>query len=88
MLVKQKARKCAPRQIRINSVCPGALYTSMIAATGLIPEFLDGMSRQAPLNRWLHAAEIAEATISLSSSQASAITGADLPVNGGATLYH
>ena len=88
ILTKQTAREYAPHRIRINSVCPGAVMTPIIAAAGLTAEFLDGLSRQAPMNRFIHAAEVAEATVFLSSSRASAITGVNLPVDCGATLYH
>lgn len=88
MMTKQIAREYAPSKIRINAVSPGAVMTPMIAASGLTKEFLDGLTRQAPMNRCILAEEVAEAAVFLSGSNASAITGVNLPVDCGATLYH
>jgi NAD(P)-dependent dehydrogenase (short-subunit alcohol dehydrogenase family) len=46
------------------------VVTPIVAAAGLTDEFWDGMSRQAPMGRWIHAVEVAEATVFLSSSRA------------------
>ena len=88
IMTKQLAREYAPLKISINSVCPGVVNTPIIAATGLTPEFEQALSRQAPMNRWIHADEVAAAVVFLCSSRASAITGVNLPVDCGATLYH
>jgi NAD(P)-dependent dehydrogenase (short-subunit alcohol dehydrogenase family) len=88
IMTKQLAREYAPLKIRINSVCPGVVNTPAIAAAGLKPEFEQALSKQAPMNRWVHADEVAEAAVFLCSSRASAITGVNLPVDCGAALYH
>lgn len=88
MMTKQLAREYAPSKIRINAVNPGSVMTPMIAASGLTEEFLKGLSRQAPMNRFILAEEVADAVVFLSSSSASAITGVNLPVDCGAALYH
>ncbi|KAK5313551.1 hypothetical protein LTR93_010855 [Exophiala xenobiotica] len=74
MMTKQLAREYAPHKIRVNSIYPGIVHTNIVAETGLTQEFLNGLSRQAPMNRWIHADEVAEATFFLCSSRASAIT--------------
>lgn len=88
ILTKQTAREYAPYKIRINAVCPGIVNTPGVEAAGLTKEFRSSLATQAPMNRWIHAAEVSESTVFLSSSRASAITGTNLPVDCGATLYH
>ena len=88
IMTKQLAREYAPSKIRVNAVCPGIVNTPGVTASGLTPEFEAGLSRQAPMNRWIHGDEVAGAVVFLCSSQASAITGVNLPVDCGATLYH
>ena len=88
IMTKQIARDYAPHKIRVNSVCPGIVDTPGVQATGLTPEFKEGLSRQAPMNRFIHAEEVAQVAVFLCSSGASAITGVNLPVDCGAVTYH
>ena len=88
IMTKQIARDYAPYKIRVNSVCPGIVDTPGVQATGLTPEFKAGLSRQAPMNRFIHAEEVAQAAVFLCSGRASAITGVNLPVDCGACTYH
>lgn len=77
--------------IRVNCVCPGAIYT---AATERHLEF-DGRSREEFLAEEANASffkrqgtaeEVAYAALFLASDEASFITGASLVVDGGATV--
>lgn len=69
--------------IRINCVCPGATETP------------DNCGRtqsrslpQAPIGRYITAEEVAHAVVFLLGESASGITGIELPVDGGWSLYH
>lgn len=80
----------APFNIRVNSVCPGCVLTSATEREwirmGLTKE--EWIAQMAPmhmLNRVGDAREVANAILFLASDEASFITGAILPVDGGFT---
>ncbi|MBI4678259.1 MAG: 3-oxoacyl-[acyl-carrier-protein] reductase [Elusimicrobia bacterium] len=78
---KSCARELASRNILVNAVTPGFVHTRM---TEHLPDpvrkyFLD----KIPLGRICEPVEIARAILFLASEDASYITGAVLPVNGG-----
>jgi NAD(P)-dependent dehydrogenase (short-subunit alcohol dehydrogenase family) len=83
MLGKALALDLAPLGIRVNIIGPGVTDTPMSAATLADPEksavFLD----RIPLGRAADPAEIGRAAAFLTSDDASYITGAFLPVDGG-----
>lgn len=79
----------APFQIRVNSVCPGCVYTSATerewTRMGLSKEeWTCKMAPQHMLNRVGEAREVANAILFLASDEASFITAAHLLVDGGA----
>ncbi|MBN9474894.1 MAG: hypothetical protein ABS43_03185 [Bordetella sp. SCN 67-23] len=74
--------------VRANAVCPGSVLTGFTlgraAARGLSEaELKDGGFVPAPIARWGEPAEIAAPVLWLASDEASFITGAVLPVDGG-----
>jgi NAD(P)-dependent dehydrogenase (short-subunit alcohol dehydrogenase family) len=78
-----------PYGIRCNCVLPGAVDTPMTASTQP-PElsreaYLQELSLLAPLGRVASPKEIADVIVFLLSSRASFVTGAMIPVDGGAT---
>ena len=78
------ALEYAPRGIRINAVCPGAMDTPMVSdmiAKGELDR-ADAKANQ-PVNRLGTAEEIAEAVLWLCSPGASFVVGVALPVDGG-----
>ncbi|MDX3906263.1 MAG: SDR family NAD(P)-dependent oxidoreductase [Pigmentiphaga sp.] len=74
--------------VRANAVCPGSVLTGFTlgraAARGMTEnELVERGCVPAPINRWGDPAEIAAPVLWLASDEASFITGAVLPVDGG-----
>jgi NAD(P)-dependent dehydrogenase (short-subunit alcohol dehydrogenase family) len=85
-LTKSAALEYAPRNIRINAVCPGTIDTPMVAEMiRTQPDAMAGISKTQPMGRLGRADEIAAAVLWLASPAASLVTGVALPVDGGYT---
>lgn len=81
------AKELAHRQVRINVISPGIIDTGMAARQmNLQPERRERASRVALCGRLGTAEEIADACAFLCSERASYIYGADLLIDGGASL--
>jgi acetoacetyl-CoA reductase len=75
------AQEVAKRGITVNTVSPGYVETSMVAA---IPAAIrEQIIRQIPLGRLARPDEIASAVAFLVAEASGYITGVNLPVNGG-----
>ncbi|TVX96043.1 SDR family oxidoreductase [Mycolicibacterium porcinum] len=80
------ALQLGPEGIRVNTVCPGAILTPMIAPLyEQNPARRTNMEQRTPLRRLGLPADIANAIAFLLSEQASFITATDLIVDGGWT---
>lgn len=87
-LTKSIAMELAPN-IRVNSVCPGAVETAMTAgyirtATG---EPDPSIATRYALGRHAQPEELAAAILFLTSDESSFMTGIALPVDGGRTFH-
>lgn len=86
-IVRSLAAELAPRNIRVNAVSPGPIETPIWNKTNLSEEelqgFASGVSGQVPLGRFGKGIEIARTALFMASDEASYITGAEIPVDGG-----
>ncbi|HEX5194743.1 MAG TPA: SDR family NAD(P)-dependent oxidoreductase [Solirubrobacteraceae bacterium] len=80
LLTKAWAAEYGPQGIRVNTVAPGPTRTPGTAAAG---DLVDQLAATVPLRRPADAQEIADAIVYLASDDASFITGAIVPVDGG-----
>ncbi|KAH0492395.1 hypothetical protein TgHK011_007353 [Trichoderma gracile] len=74
--------------IRVNCVCPGFLYTPMVAGSGMSDEVRDLRRRQGLLNTEGNAWDCAAAVRFLASDEARWITGTTITVDAGATCSY
>lgn len=84
-LTESAAISYGPEGIRVNAIAPGNTATEMITAWEQhSPGLQDRLIASTPLRRGADPIEIARAAAWLLSDQASFVTGAVLPVHGGA----
>jgi len=86
-LAESLALEYAPQRIRVNAVAPGVVRTPMVMNSSMGEALsLHGYTRLTPLGRLGEPEDIARAVVFLASEEASWITGATLPVDGGLSL--
>jgi 3-oxoacyl-[acyl-carrier protein] reductase len=81
---KSMAYEVASRGITVNAIAPGFIETAM--TDKLTDDQKAGIMTQIPMARMGTPAEIAAATLFLSSPEAAYITGTTLHVNGGMAM--
>ncbi|WP_393063254.1 SDR family NAD(P)-dependent oxidoreductase [Streptomyces sp. LN549] len=90
LLTRSWAVELAPRGIRVVAVAPGAIATPSGMHQGLTPEQLTALREwqlaHTPLGRVGRPEEVARSIVHLASPESSFITGAILPVDGGAVV--
>lgn len=83
-LTKAAAIEFAKKHIRINCICPGPIRTGMYETLySSSPEIVERMIEKVPMGRLGEPEEVASVVLFLCSEEASYITGAILPVDGG-----
>lgn len=87
-LTKSAALEYAARNIRVNAVCPGLIWTPMVdamVASGQ-KQALEAMVQGVPMQRHGKAEEIADVVLWLSSEASSYVTGQSISIDGGLTM--
>jgi len=90
-MARSLAIRCAAENIRVNTICPGPIETPMLPQF-MDPDFDAELAKQSlartrasvPMGRVGRPDEVAAAALWLASDDASFVTGAFLPVDGGA----
>ena len=83
-LTEAMAMDHAPDHIRVNCICPGPTRTPMVDTS--TPEKLARYKTRVPLGRIGEPEDVAYAALYLASAEASFVTAAILPVDGGMRL--
>jgi len=84
--IKSTALELAPRNIRLNSVVPGMIETSIFDNSDISAEQLEEDRKRYPLKRYGKSEEVAYAVVYLLSDATVWITGSSLLIDGGFTL--
>jgi NAD(P)-dependent dehydrogenase (short-subunit alcohol dehydrogenase family) len=84
-LTRSAAALLGPDGIRVNSVCPGAVDTPLLAPLLAIPGAKENVIARTPLRRLAQPEDIASVVRFLLSDEAAFITGASIVVDGGMT---
>lgn len=77
------ALELAPRQIRVNCICPAMVWTNLILKGGLTKEYLEEAQSAYPLKRFGQPQDVANLAIFLLSDASSWMTGSCIDLTGG-----
>ena len=84
-LVRQAALELAPYNVLVNAIAPGPFATGINGGRLRLPEVAERMKTYIPLGRIAEPAEIQGLALLLASRATSYMTGAVIPVDGGAS---
>jgi glucose 1-dehydrogenase len=87
LFMQSLAQELAPHRIRVNSIGPGAIRTSINQPVWETPEALGALLPMIPYGRIGEPADIGRAAVWLASDDSDYVHGQTLFVDGGMTLY-
>lgn len=87
LMMKSLAQEVAPKKIRVNSICPGAIRTPINTGAWDTPEAYAALMKLVPYDRIGEPEDIGAVAVFLASDLSDYITGANIYVDGGMTLY-
>ena len=82
-MTRSLAMEYGPRGIRVNSVAPGVIITSMWERNRAIPGVIEQVEAQIALRRWGLPADVADVVVFLASDAARYVTAQTIEVDGG-----
>lgn len=82
-LTKASALEYARKNVRVNSIGPGFIYTGLVNEETMGKEVITVLEQKHALGRLGNSEEVAELILFLASDKASFITGSYFPVDGG-----
>ena len=84
---QQVAVDYAPKNVRVNGICPGFVRTPMVDDLLEQDQFYEFVLTRTPMDRPAEPEEIAPLAAFLASDGASYIPGANIPGDGGWTAF-
>ena len=84
--VKATALELSPKRVRVNTIVPGMIETSLLEGSEIGSEELEADKLRYPLKRYEHPDEIGYASVYLLSDATMWMTGTSLLIDGGYTL--
>ena len=87
-LIKSMAIELAPKKIRVNSVMPSMIETTIMSSGDVTEEQFEADKQKYPLKRYGKPEEVAYATIYLLSDASTWTTGTNLLLDGGRSINY
>jgi NAD(P)-dependent dehydrogenase (short-subunit alcohol dehydrogenase family) len=86
-LTRSLAAEWAPQGIRVNSISPGIVFTDLIARSDALRPLVPDWVGRIPLGRLAEVGDLTGGLVYLASGASDYVTGHDLVVDGGQTLW-